>query len=96
MPNTIETSTLRLTEENKKQLRYIQQKTKQDMQSAIASAIDLYFQQLQKEKDPLARLKQSPLIGSFQGESDLSENSERIFRDLIGKDRWLLLIRDFF
>ena len=83
----METTTLSLTEENKMKLGYIQRKTKQDMQSAIAAAIDAYFQQLQKEKDPLARLKQSPLIGSFQGESDLSENSERIFRDLIGKSQ---------
>jgi hypothetical protein len=65
----------------------IQQTNNQDMQSAIASAIDAYFQQLQKQKDPLARLKQSPLIASFQGESDLAENSEEIFRNLIGKSQ---------
>lgn len=43
-------------EENKNKLVYIQQKTNQDqdIQSAIASAIDVYFQQLQKEKDRLA------------------------------------------
>ena len=81
----METTTLSLTEENKRKLGYIQQKTNQDLQSAIASAIDAYFQQLQKQKDPLARLKQSPLIASFQGESGLSENSEEIFRTLIGK-----------
>lgn len=81
----METTTLSLTEENKRKLGYIQQKTNQDLQSAIASAIDAYFQQLQKQKDPLARLKQSPLIASFLGESGLSENSEEIFRDLIGK-----------
>jgi len=81
----MEITTLSLTEENKRKLGYIQQKTNQDLQSAIASAIDAYFQQLQKQKDPLARLKQSPLIASFQGESGLSENSEEIFRDLIGK-----------
>jgi type IV secretory pathway VirB4 component len=83
----METTTLSLTEENKRKLGYIQQKTNQDLQSAIASAIDAYFQQLQKQKDPLARLKQSPLIASFQGESGLSENSEEIFRDLIGKGK---------
>ncbi len=81
----METATLNLTEENKKKLGYIQQTNNQDMQSAIAAAIDAYFQQLQKERDPLARLKQSPLISSFQGESNLAENSENIFRDLIGK-----------
>jgi alpha-D-ribose 1-methylphosphonate 5-triphosphate synthase subunit PhnG len=42
----METATVNLTEENKKKLGYIQQKTKQDMQSAIAAAIDAYFQQL--------------------------------------------------
>jgi len=83
----METTTLSLTEENKRKLGYIQQKTNQDLQSAIASAIDAYFQQLQKQKDPLARLKQSPLIASFQGDSGLSENSEEIFRDLIGKGK---------
>jgi len=79
----METTTLSLTEENKRKLGYIQQNPNQDLQSAIA--IDAYFQQLQKQKDPLARLNQSPLIASFQGESGLSENSEEIFRDLIGK-----------
>jgi len=81
----METTTLSLTEENKRKFGYIQQKTNQYLHSAIASAIDVYFQQLRKQKDPLARLKQSPLIASFQGESGLSENSEEIFRTLIGK-----------
>jgi hypothetical protein len=42
---------------------------------------------IQKEKDPLARLKQSPLIGSFQGETDLSEKSEEIVHNLMSKDQ---------
>ena len=80
-------TTLNLSEENKKKLEYIQQNTRQDIQASITAAINLYFQQIQKEKDPLARLKQSPLIGSFQGETDLSEKSEEIFHNLMSKDQ---------
>jgi hypothetical protein len=80
-------TTLNLSEENKKKLEYIQQTTRQDIQASITAAINLYFQQIQKEKDPLARLKQSPLIGSFQGETDLSERSEEIFHNLMSKDQ---------
>jgi hypothetical protein len=80
-------TTLNLSEENKKKLEYIQQNTRQDIQASITAAINLYFQQIQKEKDPLARLKQSPLIASFQGETDLSEKSEEIFHNLMSKDQ---------
>jgi hypothetical protein len=80
-------TTLNLSEENKKKLEYIQQNTRQDIQASITAAINLYFQQIQKEKDPLARLKQSRLIGSFQGETDLSEKSEEIFHNLMSKDQ---------
>jgi hypothetical protein len=80
-------TTLNLSEENKKKLEYIQKNTRQDIQASITAAINLYFQQIQKEKDPLARLKQSPLIGSFQGETDLSEKSEEIFHNLMSKDQ---------
>lgn len=41
----------------------------------------------QGSTDPLARLKRSPLIGSFQGDPDLSENSELIFQDLLTKNQ---------
>lgn len=51
----MEIATLNLTEENRKKLGYIQQTNNQDMQSAIASAIDAYFQQLQNEKRTLAK-----------------------------------------
>lgn len=74
---------LTLSEDSQKKLEYIQQQTYQDLETLMSRAIDLYFQQIQKNKDPLARLKQSPLIGSFQGESDLSEKAEEIFQNLM-------------
>jgi hypothetical protein len=45
----METATMNLTEENKKELGYIQQKNNQDMQSAIAGTIEAYFQQIHQE-----------------------------------------------
>jgi hypothetical protein len=78
---------LALSEDSQKKLEYIQQQTHQELETLISRAIDLYFQQVQKNKDPLARLKQSPLIGSFQGESDLSEKAEEIFQNLINSER---------
>jgi predicted transcriptional regulator len=81
----METTTLSLSDENQKKLEYIRQKTNLDIQASIAAAIDAYYQQLQNEKDPLARFKQSPLIGSFQGEPDLAERSEAIYQSLLSK-----------
>lgn len=39
----------------------------------------------QDSADPLARLKRSPLIGSFKGDSDLSEQAEAIFQDVLNQ-----------
>jgi hypothetical protein len=72
-----------LSEEDRKKLEYIQQKTDQDLQSSILSAIDIYYQKLHQASDPLTRLKQSPLIASFQGDPNLAEKSEEIFRSLM-------------
>ncbi len=72
-----------LSEEDKRKLEYIQQKLDRDLQSSISAAIDAYYQTLHNESDPLARLKRSPLIASFQGDPNLSEQSEEIFRSLI-------------
>jgi hypothetical protein len=69
-----------LSEEDRKKLEYIQQTTHQDLPSSISVAIDTYYQKLHEVNDPLARLKQSPLIASFQGDPNLAEESEEIFR----------------
>jgi hypothetical protein len=73
-----------LSEEDQKKLAYIQQRTDRDLQSSISAAIDVYYQKLHEASDPLARLKQSPLIASFQGDPNLAENSEAIFHSLMG------------
>jgi len=72
-----------LSEEDRRKLQYIQQQTDRDLQSAISAAIDTYYQKLHKASDPLARLKQSPLIASLQGDPNLAENSEEIIRALM-------------
>jgi hypothetical protein len=72
-----------LSEEDRKKLEYIQQKTDQDLQSSILAAIDIYYQKLHQVSDPLTRLKRSPLIASFQGDPNLAEKSEEIFRSLM-------------
>ncbi|MGI0491872.1 hypothetical protein ACN4EG_08665 [Alkalinema pantanalense CENA528] len=75
-----------LTAEDQKKLEYIQQQTNQDLQVVLSLEIDTYYQILHQSSDPLARLKKSPLIGSFQGDADLAERSEDIFYGLIEKN----------
>jgi hypothetical protein len=51
----------------------IQQQTNQDVKQIIKAAIELYYQQIQKqENDPLAVLKQSKFIGCGESDPDLS------------------------
>ena len=76
-----------LSEDDRRKLEFIQQKTDRDFQSSISAAIDAYYQKLSAEPDPLARLKHSPLIGSFQGDPNLSEQSEEIFHSLINNEK---------
>ncbi|MGI0480778.1 hypothetical protein ACN4EE_08300 [Geminocystis sp. CENA526] len=71
---------INFNKENQEKLQYIQEKTNQDIESSIITAIEIYFKQIKSQEDPLARLKQSPLIASFEGDADLSENCEKIFR----------------
>ncbi len=75
-----------LTVEDRRKLEYIQQQTNRDVQTSLSFAIDAYYQTLHQSNDPLARLKKSPLIASFQGDPDLAEQSEEIFHALITKD----------
>ncbi len=60
-----------------------QQKLQQDSQASLLAAHDAYYCQLKQTADPLARLKKSSLIGSFQDDSDLSEQSEEIYRSFM-------------
>lgn len=76
-----------LSEEDRKKLKYIQQKTNRDLPSSLSDAIDVYYQKLQDESDPLERLKRSPLIASFQGSPDLAEKSEEIFHALVNQEQ---------
>lgn len=74
---------IQFSEEVIKKLAYIQQETQQDLTEVIQSSINFYYQQIQKNTDPLAQLKQSPFIGCFQAEPDFSANSEVILRSSI-------------
>ena len=69
-----------LTSEDRRKLEYIKQITNHDLQASLSFAIDAYYQALYQAADPLARLKNSSLIASFQGDSDLAERSEELFR----------------
>jgi hypothetical protein len=71
---------INLTEDYQQKLQYIQEVTQQDFQASLLAAINAYYHQLKQIEDPLARLKQSKLVGSFQGDPNLSEQSEEIFR----------------
>jgi len=73
-----------LTSEDRRKLEYIKQITKNDLQALLSFAIDAYYQALYQAADPLARLKNSPLIASFQGDPDLAKRSEELFRSGIG------------
>jgi hypothetical protein len=64
-------------------MAYIQQKINRDLQASLSGAIAADYRSLYQTDDPLARLKQSPLIASFPGEPDLAERSEALFRSLI-------------
>lgn len=74
---------LNLPDEYLKKLEYIQTLTQQDRQTLLLAAIDLYYHQLTQTTDPLARLKKSKLIGSFEGDANLAEQSEAIFQSLM-------------
>ena len=69
---------IQLDEEMARKLAYIQQQTEQDVLEVIQSSIEIHYQQLQQQADPLAKLKQSPFVGCFQAEPDLAEKSEAI------------------
>jgi hypothetical protein len=79
----MQTPNITLTPEQTQKLQYINQQTQQNIQDSIDIAINLYFEQIQQQKDPLARLKQSPLIASFHGDPNLSENAETIVHTLL-------------
>lgn len=74
-------SHLNLPEEYEQKLKYIETSTQQDTEASLLAAIDAYYHHLRQATDPLARLKQSKLIASFDGEPDLSGKSEEIFRN---------------
>lgn len=55
------------------QIETIKKETHQDIKQIIQTAIELYYQQIQKpENDPLAILKQSKFIGCGESVADLS------------------------
>jgi hypothetical protein len=75
-----------LSSEDREKLDYIQKVTHHDLQTSLSCAINSYYQSLHQAADPLARLKRSPLISSFQGDADLAEKSEEIFQSIIEKN----------
>ena len=77
---------IQLDDEHAQKLAYIQQTTQENTLETIQQAIELRYQQLQeKTHDPLAKLKQSSFIGSFEAEADSAENSENILHSLLSE-----------
>ena len=77
---------IQLDDEHAQKLAYIQQTAKKNTLETIQQAIELRYQQLQeKTHDPLAKLKQSSFIGSFEAEADFAENSENILHSLLSE-----------
>lgn len=77
---------IQLDDEHAQKLAYIQQTTQENTLETIQQAIELRYQQLQeKTHDPLAKLKQSSFIGSFEAETDFAENSENILHSLLSE-----------
>ena len=74
-----------LDDEYAKKLEYIREQTEIDLLQHIKSFIDTRYQQLKPPVgDPLAKLKNSPFIGSFKGPSDLAENSKAFLHATMG------------
>lgn len=71
-----------LNHESAQKLTYIKQQTNQEESEIIEQAIALYYRQLcekhHSSDDSLKRLRQSPFIGSFEAEPNLSVNSKAI------------------
>jgi hypothetical protein len=65
----------RLDEEHVSKLAYIQQQTNRSVTDTIKTAIDLYYQEIQKEqKNPSQLLIQTGFIGCGNADSNLSGN----------------------
>ncbi|MBE5230931.1 MAG: hypothetical protein INR81_18250 [Microcystis aeruginosa PMC 728.11] len=80
---------IQLDDEHAQKLAYIQQTTQENTLETIQQAIELRYQQLQeKTHDPLAKLKQSSFIGSFEAEADFAENSENILHSLLSEKNY--------
>ncbi len=76
--------TTQLSEEQASKIAYIQQQTKLELTEILNKAIELYYTQLQEQaSDPLARLKQSRFIGSFNADPDLATHSKSIVKELM-------------
>jgi hypothetical protein len=76
---------IELDEATVEKLAYIQQQSNQKEAEVIERAIHIYYEQLQQEHhspDSLEKLKQSPFIGSFRAEPNLSVNSKVVVREI--------------
>ncbi|MEH2374528.1 CopG family transcriptional regulator [Nostoc sp.] len=71
----------RLDEEYADKLAYIQQQTNQAVTDVIKSALELYYQQLQQQKNPFSMLTETGFIGCGEADPKLSVNYKSILRD---------------
>lgn len=76
--------TTQLDDDQTSKLTYIQQQTNLELAEIVKQAIELYYQKLQAQPtDPLARLKQSRFIGSFNADPGLATDSQSTLKNLM-------------
>jgi hypothetical protein len=74
-----------LTEEQAQKLAIIQEKTKQNLEQILASALEYYYQQVLSVADNhLEKFNQLGFIGCIEAEPNLAENSESILMRELG------------
>jgi hypothetical protein len=74
-----------LTEEQAQKLAIIQEKTKQNLEQILASALEYYYQQVLSVSDNhLEKFSQLGFIGCIEAEPNLAENSESILMQEMG------------
>lgn len=70
--------------ETAQKICFLQEETDLDVEDVIKNAIDVYYEQtINKGKAPLDIFTELNLIGCFDGNKDLSINSEKHLRDIL-------------
>jgi hypothetical protein len=75
-----------INEEQAQKLAFIQEKTQQNLDEILRSALDFYYQQvLNTSKNHLEKFSQLGFIGCIEAKPNLAENCESILMQEIGE-----------